>query len=271
MVYVDYFDAMQVLREAGWKEAKRGRRTRRKEKNQRIFIKRYGGLWIEVTIYTEFSYRSMMLVAPLPRGTWQLPKEEQDAIWAEIHAHIRFEDLTPEFLDATAKRLAAASRKYAAPRKRATYEDFWWGDLSGKEAYDAWVKEVENVILRELRSTKDRALEARKHRPSWAMHTPLPLPFEKTHPITMNVLSNYVLEPQALTRREAQRKVRAILESMAKRGLIRKIPAGEFDRNIWWEAKDNENPRRRGRLPHKRKKNPGTVTNVGALVRKALS
>jgi len=232
-----------MLKEAGWKNVRKGRRIKRKSKDQEIYTKRYGPIWIEAVVDTWIWGKSFTLHAPVPRSlatrsTLKILEGGKDPAWEEawkaLSVRLEYDKTTPQLIDRTARELVQTYKSLAAPRKRKTYENFEWGGKIGPDAFKAWVKEVEEVILTELKRTKENSERVKETRSPWSDRPPPP-PYEQTHSLVMNILDNYMMEPsRSLSRSGAQKKIRAILEALAKKGKITKVPAGHIDRNVWW-------------------------------------
>jgi len=222
---VGSYEVEQILQGSGWKQIRSGKRRKYKHKDETTFIKRYGSIWIEADVLPSHFGGMLFLWAPLPRGL-RAGTPEYEAAKEKTLAKIDYRQVTAQSVDRAVQGLIQAFKEHTGPRKpKSTYEDFRWQGREGKEAYKVWVRDIEGGILTALKRRQEFAERQR--------HAPKPvLPFYKTRDFVEIVLPNY--RPETLDRREAAKRIRAILEAMAKQGKIEKIPKGEKDRHIWW-------------------------------------
>lgn len=212
-------DALKALTYHGWRKSK--------EKDGVAVVKRVGGVWVKV--WAGDGYRHYLNI-----NANGLPKNLPDEQWDEFFDKTRrvIDDVTKTSvaeIEQKAKEVADIVKGMTPKRKQKTHEDFEWRGEQGPEAYNQWVSDVETTILKIL--TQHREYYEREQASEWGDKRVSP--GEPTSYITSDVLNNHGMEPRwGMSRRESQIKVRAILDSLVKRGKVKKLRGG---REIEWE------------------------------------
>jgi len=222
-------DVLPVLRRQGWQEpSDKTRKKVRKDKN--ILAKRIQGVWVWI-MDSRWDLKRMLLVSSrTPKGISALDdekwKEYREATQREIRDVTK---VTVTDIERLAGEVAVAVKSFTPKRKRTTYEDFEWGNQEGPEAYKAWLIRVKEILVAELKSSAE--YHKRQVERGYSLSSQ---GSTSTSSLSQNVLNNYGMMPAwGMSRKEAQLKIRAILEKLAKEGKVEKITG--YGRELYWE------------------------------------
>lgn len=201
--------------ETGWKKSKKARRS-----VDAVFLKRIAGIWFELSMF----YGGLdvyLATTTIPKGIDMLKDRE---LWEEAHERLRVDmpgrGVTLTKIERKALELAKVYKELAGPRKKRDISGFrYWptgttkyvdDPLAGKEALQAWRKDVEKFILSSL---TEGAGYGRTY---------------KTKDLSLSAHTEYSLEEDLLDvdRRFVGRAVRAILDKLVKEGKALQLADG---------------------------------------------
>jgi hypothetical protein len=204
-----YWDVQEHLKNSGWKLKKKREKFQRKD--EEIYQKRYGGIWMTASVDTNPWGSSFLLKAPLPKRT---PWEDFEESSKKLSRWISYNDLSS--LDRHVKELLAIHKEMGGTkRRRREYESFRWKGQSGKEGYRAWLAWVQETLVEALKRSYEKWERERQYFPAL-------LPGLPTRELTIIILDDYEGEPLGYSRKESQKTIRRVLDSLAKRGKILK-------------------------------------------------
>jgi len=217
----------EVLKADGW-------RPKKDKVYGEGWIKAINGVWVRIDKPDGFFDKDVYVHgSKIPR---RLERDRVQEFLEATSRRIEFRNRMYEDFLADVGRVAAVIKSWQPKRTRETFEDFEWNDHTGPEGYKAWVAETEAFILRELERQLQEAkgYYDRVREDPWMRGRGGPNYGQPTSWLTGNWLDNHAALPDSMRRPEAARRVRAILESLAKAGKIEKSRDG---REIMWEYK----------------------------------
>jgi len=234
VVFERLFDVERVLshiafRHTGWNPVKMSKKQQ--AYSLTTYRKRIDGLWIELS-YGDWIYSTnVKLRAPTPRGVSIVDKPAYEAAREKLSMDLPAKGMTLKGIEEKCAELVKeyraldkATRKprsleFVEYRSKYTeageysYERFA-PVLEGKDAIKRWKLDVENVIKNEIIRGEPKS----------------------TGSITGNILDNYCIEIDGVSKSDQKVMIRGILDSMKKRGILDKLEYGR--RDIRWAKAD---------------------------------
>lgn len=185
-----------------------------KGKKDLAFIKRFGGVWMRLSWYDSFYNHQVYLRPNKPPRSVNILDDEAYKAWRAATS-FTFDDIRKVSMSQIERKAAELAKVNQGMRKRRPKDTSRWRYkprksgwdaewLSGKEAYKAWLVDVEEVLQDEIDSSA-------RHGQDWT-----------TQSLVGNILENYVIELEGMSRREMSKAISRLLNSMAKRKKIEK-------------------------------------------------
>ena len=225
-----YFEVEGDLKAGGWRINKKWQAVLG-GKDTDIYTKKFGGFVVMTVLDTSPWSRSLMLSSLSGGPRYGEPGYEE---FSKVNrVRVEYDKVTPQRLDQEAKALVVQVKTFTKPRKRKTLDEFEWRREKGKDAYAKWLVRVEDIILEDLRTTKQRADSYR--RDLGARGGDYTDPTVSTASIVSNVLNNHGEEPFGVSRRWAQKRIRGVLDVLARKGRILKDT--NDPKELRWELK----------------------------------
>jgi len=227
---VMYWDIEEDLKKGGWKRYAQGEKFwlkhREKGEHVSVWIKSYSGVSIEA-ILKERTWALLLMVTPSFKASQRIPddlkKQHEEELFETLNVRKQWNIST---LEATAKKMADLVKKLRAPRPKKDYRGFRYNQKEGEEALKEWLKDAEEIIIKELKSSKkwgDNLVQ--QSQDAWGL--------------TENILKNYGRDPGFLHKKHAYQQVVNILRRLKKKGLVDELPASETGKKktLWvWEG-----------------------------------
>jgi len=223
---LDFGTIEGALEKAGWKRKKERRRSREEPGSARHLIKRIGGVWVEIPIFSGHGSDLLFIGAGLPKG---LPFEQWDAFHKDTTIEFRYRGKFIGDIEKAAQQVAAKVKQWKPKRAQIDPEKVSWhyrGQVhSGKAAVERWKTEAERIIM------DDILRPGSAKRDLYGRFKP-----ESTQSVVNNILYNYGLEDLfGVGRKQMAKMIRVILDRLAKQGKIEKYTGG---RSPEWHPKD---------------------------------
>ena len=220
-----YWDVEQDIKDKGWKPYKKGQAFW--DKNRSVgetvicLTKRVGGVALELVL-SDTLYAISLSVGPSfgARLPIDLPDEQKKL------THQRL-DISKggklSVLDAAAREVAKHIKALSKPKPKASE---WQKYLSykgkdGKEALEAWRKDASEVIVSELKSSKQYGANL------WQQA-------DSTHSLILNILNNYRIDC-GLTRKTVNQEVVKILRRLVREKKVEELkPRDTGEKHTLW-------------------------------------
>lgn len=176
------------------------------ESDSHVFVKRVQGVWVELRFSKSF-WSSTVRIGPTTLPDPGVPVSHPDwrKLLSDLNQQLRseLEIKTVSFADVEreVERMASKTRELST-RKQRDYDRIWWRGARGKDAYKAWLKEVEGRLQEILDESAGQ---------DW-----------DTAGLVGNIIDNYMLDLGGMARKDQSRAIRTMLDSMARRGKIEK-------------------------------------------------
>ena len=182
------------------------------DKKNPAFIKRFGGVWMRLGWYdSPFSFQVFLRPTTSPKNIDYSDKETWDAWLKATGYDFDLRKTTLSVMERKATELAKVHKTFA---KRQPKDTSGWHynprgphtaeELTGKEAYKAWLRDVQDVLQEEVDNGARQGFDF------------------TTQSLVGNILDNYGIELVGMGRSEMARSISRLLNAMARAGKIEK-------------------------------------------------
>lgn len=200
------YDVEDYLREQGWSRA---RKQPAYLKDQVLYQKRYGSIWVQAFLDTSYWSDRLLVKAPVPKGVSHGDFME---VAKKLTRWVPYTELGS--LDRQVKELLGTYKELGGARRRQRdVSDIQWREFRGEEAIQRWSGRVEEILLEDLQNSYRRWERMRQYQRGL-------LPGQETHSLAMNVLDNYRELPRGMSRPAAQKAIRRLLDVLVRKGKV---------------------------------------------------
>ena len=212
------------------------RRNGWKQKDDRTlgkgYIKQFGGVYVRVDGMDRIYGTTLYIRANnFPRG---LGMDQWDAFRDNTSVEVDYRDKLFRVIEDAAAKVAAKIKAWKPARRKTDYDDFEWDGETGPKAYKAWQTKVQEILFDSIKGAReyhDSYMRANKDSP-WFDYSHAPAIGRSTADLTSEVRAHYGMD-YLFSRALLGKKVRAILERMARKGLIQKEGRGSHLRWVY--------------------------------------
>jgi hypothetical protein len=218
-------DVGPALQNKGWKVYQKGLKSHKKHSTKvvGVWTKSFSGVAIEAILHDyTFSldlslsptFAVMKRIQPDPLKFLEEPEPEGLNVSVDLTRKLDVAAIERE-----AKSVASVAKMLMKPRKKPTHENYEYGGKTGEDALKQWTVDAEDIIIKELKSSKQYDT----------------IPQIPGGSLTRNILHNYGRNPGFSSDKAAYTKVLALLRKLKKKGLVSEHKQGA--KTLWeWEG-----------------------------------